>query len=324
MSRVTTWARKLRLPSATQKLVLMVLADHADVHTWSTIAGQELIAEEAALSTRRVRSALAALDAMDVIHRERRHRRDGTRTSDRTTLNRFWQPPQEAEPGQSEPETIPSQPEPPSARQPEADEPPTGRKRQTYRTERPGNRSPVGPPDTPYLTLDVDLSSRELSRPDQRSRSRSRRPPDTDPRILAACQLLAARDLADRRRARLAAHHDAGRIRHVWGWHAEATRRRLAHDGPALADLARQNPHEPASALVELFEPDDGLLDIDLDPWATQPAPSAPDSAGARTPTGADGAHGAAPVIDLRPPNTRLAAQGDAWNALHRARQETA
>lgn len=317
MSRVTTWARKLPLRSATQKLVLLVLADHADANTWQTIAGQDLIAAEAALSPRGVRGALSKLATAGVIHRERRHRRDGTRTSDRITLNRFWQPPAEAEAetdatGQADPTSQPASPAgSETCGHPDTDDPATdpttGTSCRTYRQEMPGsNRTPGCPPENPFVTRDVTQTSRARPRrPDQRPRTRppSRPPraprqPQPDPRLLAATQLLAAWDLDDRRRARLL--RDIDPVRHQHAWHQAATARRLERDGPELARLAAAHPGANARQLTDLLEPPEPPPP-DLSPWTTT------------TPN--------AVVIDLRPPPGQLAAEAAAWSALQRARQ---
>jgi len=313
VSRVTSWARKLPLRSSTQKLVLMVLADHADVKTWSTIAGQELLAEEAALSLRAVRDALAELEALGVIHRARRHRKDGSRTSDRTTLNRFWQSPGEADATtapdhqparaasrQEDPQGGPHE-GPETGPQPDPSQGPTGSSFRHYRQQVPGNGSPEGPP-VPSRTVVVDLSSR--ARSPRRPPISTAPDPAPDPRILAACQLLAARDLAARRTARLARGHDPTRalsapVRHPHAWHAAATRRRLDDDGPRLAELAARHPHEPARALAARLEP--SPEPTGPSPWLDPPPPP----------------------LDVEPaPAARhalLAAQAAARHALHRA-----
>lgn len=71
--------------SAATKAILFVLADYADSE-WSSFASQRRIAAEAEVSERTVRRTLADLEASGIIRRERRHRKDGTRTSDRLLL----------------------------------------------------------------------------------------------------------------------------------------------------------------------------------------------------------------------------------------------
>jgi hypothetical protein len=76
-----------RFGSTSRKAVALVLADHADGDAWSTIVGQQRIGAEAELSTRQVRRILSEFESEGLISRQRRHRKDGTRTSDRIVLN---------------------------------------------------------------------------------------------------------------------------------------------------------------------------------------------------------------------------------------------
>lgn len=74
-----------RFGSTAKKAVMLVLADYADAD-WSTFAGQGRIAAEAEISERTVRRILADFEAEGLVRRQRRHREDGSRTSDRIKL----------------------------------------------------------------------------------------------------------------------------------------------------------------------------------------------------------------------------------------------
>ena len=76
-----TWAISIEAPSATAKLVLILLANYADADGHA-FPGQKRLAEDAGLSERSVRGALKVLEDAGVIDRTARHRADGTRTSD--------------------------------------------------------------------------------------------------------------------------------------------------------------------------------------------------------------------------------------------------
>lgn len=82
----TRAAAKARGLSAKAKALLMVLADRADAKGRS-FARQEVLAEDMGVSKRTVMRAFEELDASGWITRERRHRRDGTRTSDLVTVH---------------------------------------------------------------------------------------------------------------------------------------------------------------------------------------------------------------------------------------------
>jgi len=103
-----------RFGSVTRKAVAATLAEHASITDdgeWWTIVGQRRIAAEAEVSDRTVRSVLADFESEGLIKRVRRHRKDGSRTSDRTLLNES---------------AIRSLPEAVSAGLPEAGSAPTG------------------------------------------------------------------------------------------------------------------------------------------------------------------------------------------------------
>lgn len=72
--------------SSVRKSVALVLADHADGTRWATIVGQKTIAAESELGVRSVRRVLADFEREGLIVRARRHREDGTRTSDEIRL----------------------------------------------------------------------------------------------------------------------------------------------------------------------------------------------------------------------------------------------
>lgn len=76
-----------RFGSCARKTVALVLADHADGDEWATTVGQKRTAAEAELSVRQVGRVLTEFEAEGLIKRERRHRKSGSRTSDRVILN---------------------------------------------------------------------------------------------------------------------------------------------------------------------------------------------------------------------------------------------
>lgn len=76
-----TWAKGVRTGNVATKALLLVLADHADVH-WTCFPGQQRLSDETELPVRTLRRHLAALEARGLISRRRRFRSDGTRTSD--------------------------------------------------------------------------------------------------------------------------------------------------------------------------------------------------------------------------------------------------
>ena len=77
-----------RFGSTTRKAVALVLADHADGDKWTTVVGQRRIAAEAEVGERTVRRVLSEFESEGLIVRRRRHREDGTRTSDELILVR--------------------------------------------------------------------------------------------------------------------------------------------------------------------------------------------------------------------------------------------
>lgn len=83
-NRAITWAFAQPLPSM-DRFVLVVLADYADEAN-SCYPGQSRIADSTGASVSTVARALRRLEAGHYIERERRQRRDGSRTSDRYVL----------------------------------------------------------------------------------------------------------------------------------------------------------------------------------------------------------------------------------------------
>jgi hypothetical protein len=83
--RVSTWAWKLPL-RGNGKLVLLALADQANDGgvCWPR---QSTLAEKCGLGERALHKHLVELESGGYIVRERRHRRDGVRTSDLYTIN---------------------------------------------------------------------------------------------------------------------------------------------------------------------------------------------------------------------------------------------
>jgi hypothetical protein len=80
-----TWAVRTRFGSPSRKAVMIVLANYAD-EDWSCFPGQALIAAGTEMTDRSIRRILTDLEAEGWIARTRRHRSDGSRTSDRYTL----------------------------------------------------------------------------------------------------------------------------------------------------------------------------------------------------------------------------------------------
>lgn len=76
-----TWALDQSCATATEKAVLLVVANYVGPDG-TTFVGQETISEQACCSIKTVERALAAFEKAGWIQRERRHRKDGSRTSD--------------------------------------------------------------------------------------------------------------------------------------------------------------------------------------------------------------------------------------------------
>ena len=89
-NRALTWAFSTPLPS-TSKFTLVVLADLADEEN-SCFPSHAYIARSTGSSERTVGRALMNLEHGGYIVRERRHRDNGSRTSDRYVLRVGWQP----------------------------------------------------------------------------------------------------------------------------------------------------------------------------------------------------------------------------------------
>lgn len=86
-----TWALSFDVESASEKAILLVLANYAD-GAGVCFPGQENIAKQAACSERTVRRVLDGFEERGVIARVERRRRDGSRTSDSIFLTAFAQP----------------------------------------------------------------------------------------------------------------------------------------------------------------------------------------------------------------------------------------
>lgn len=69
-----------------EKWLLMVMADHADVPSWSFFHGHEKLARNAGMSRRTVVTMMAKFEEMGLIRRLARFRWDGTRTTDLISL----------------------------------------------------------------------------------------------------------------------------------------------------------------------------------------------------------------------------------------------
>lgn len=76
-----TWALEQACSTATEKAVLLVVANYVGPDG-TTFVGQETIAAQACCSVKTVERSLSAFEALGWIIRERRHRRNGSRTSD--------------------------------------------------------------------------------------------------------------------------------------------------------------------------------------------------------------------------------------------------
>ncbi len=84
--QVMAWARGIKTGSATTKAVLMAVANYADEDglCWPS---QDQIADDTELSRHSVMRALDVLQELGLLTRERRHRKDGSRSSDMITLD---------------------------------------------------------------------------------------------------------------------------------------------------------------------------------------------------------------------------------------------
>lgn len=81
------FARRAICRSGSEKAVLWTLVNHCGPK-WSTVIGQQTITEESGVSLRTVNTVLNGWEASGKLRRERRHRQDGSRTSDRIWLIR--------------------------------------------------------------------------------------------------------------------------------------------------------------------------------------------------------------------------------------------
>jgi DNA-binding transcriptional regulator YhcF (GntR family) len=80
------WARAIKTGSPTVKAVLLAVANYADEEgiCWPS---QDQLAEDTELSRHSIMRAIEQLEEMDLLTRERRHRKDGSRTSDLIMLD---------------------------------------------------------------------------------------------------------------------------------------------------------------------------------------------------------------------------------------------
>lgn len=103
-----TWALGFDVASATEKAILLVLANYADGEgvCWP---GQDSIAAQAACSDRTVRAVLTSFEARGVISRTHRQRRDGSRSSDEIRLTAFAEPNRKHLP-EGQPEKVSARP----------------------------------------------------------------------------------------------------------------------------------------------------------------------------------------------------------------------
>jgi hypothetical protein len=83
-----TWALSFEAESATEKAILLVLANYAD-RDGATWWSQKAIAQQACCSDRTVRNTLVKLEERGIIKRIERLREDGSRSSDRVVLVAF-------------------------------------------------------------------------------------------------------------------------------------------------------------------------------------------------------------------------------------------
>ncbi len=126
------WALEQRTGSPTDKVLLLVLGNHADKR-WACWPGQDTIGREAELGERATRDGLKRLEKGSFIARIRRNRKNGSRSSDLYVLNPKGH-------GAKMLENLPAD----SAGRDE----PTGISCRTYRQQMPGYE-PKGEPLTP-------------------------------------------------------------------------------------------------------------------------------------------------------------------------------
>lgn len=81
-----TWALDLDIKRPTAKLALVCLADHAD-EEGTCFPSQKALADRVGVTPRAIRDALAWLESEGIIRRQKRFRKDGSRTSDAYQLS---------------------------------------------------------------------------------------------------------------------------------------------------------------------------------------------------------------------------------------------
>lgn len=142
--QAVAWAIRQRVGSPTGKVLLMCLANYAD-ESGECWPSQGTMSAEAELGERATRDWLKTLEDQGFIERQRRHRGDGSRTSDliRLCLNRPPDTPASDLPAESA--GRPNQPASGAA--------PTGISCRTYRRGMPGNESVREPSNEPNQRL---------------------------------------------------------------------------------------------------------------------------------------------------------------------------
>lgn len=104
-------ALKSDLPTG-QKFVLVALANYAD-DEWSCWPSQASLAADTSMDTRSVRRHLSGLEKAGIVHRVRRNKDNGARSSDYITINRKNIPVRQKPTGQKTqnlPDTVPEEP----------------------------------------------------------------------------------------------------------------------------------------------------------------------------------------------------------------------
>jgi hypothetical protein len=93
----SSWARSVKAGSASNKLILLCLAERCNAQSGSCTPSQATLAAEAEVCKKTVERALSSLQASSLISRERRCRGDGSRTSDRIILTGYLAAKRDAE-----------------------------------------------------------------------------------------------------------------------------------------------------------------------------------------------------------------------------------
>lgn len=138
--QAVSWAMSQRVGSPTGKILLICLADYANEQgeCWPS---QKTIADNTELSERATRDWLKKLEAKGFISRSRRHRTNGSRTSDLFVLNLFLAPKSDKN-NQTAESAVRSDLAANGSK-------PTGSSRRTYRQEMPGIEPSLKPLEEP-------------------------------------------------------------------------------------------------------------------------------------------------------------------------------